>query len=84
MEFIRRLRSKPEAHRRKVLIISSVGLTLIIFLIWLSVTTSKLASLGEGDVPLERDEIDSPLASFRETFGGFFDDFKAGLESLRN
>lgn len=80
MELIKRLRERPDSYRRKVSVVVALLITLLIFAVWLSVTVSSLNS-GEEEI-LKVDEIDSPVVSFKKTFEGFFDDFKAGLEGL--
>lgn len=81
MGMIEKLRAKPEPYRRKVVLIITVSITLVIFIVWLTVTASKLTS-PEGEKIVEIDEIDSPLVSFKDTFSGFFEDFKQGLKTF--
>ena len=78
---IEKLRAKPEPYRKKVLLITATSITLIIFIVWLTVTASKLVS-PEGEEIVKIDEIDSPLVSFKDTFEGFFEDFKQGLKTF--
>lgn len=63
--FIQKLREKPEHTRRQIGFLTSVVLTAIIFLVWLSINISSPSneySLGEGEVKV------SPFASVKDAF----------------
>ncbi len=36
MGFIKKLQNKPEHERRRILLVTSIGLTLVVFLLWIS------------------------------------------------
>ena len=68
LTYLENLRKKPESERRKAVLSISVGVTLVIALIW-GVTLSF--RIGETDFSLKKDERNIP--SLKETFSGFFD-----------
>ncbi len=69
--FIRNLRAKPESDRRRFLLLSSVGITLIIVLIWLvSFTNSYLFNNGAAKTT----EV-NPVSILKSNLGAVYESF---------
>lgn len=73
--FIENLRKKPEAHRRKITLLASLAITVLIFIAWITVVfnTFEIADNSvKEEAALERP---GPLRSM-------WDNFSAGLKEI--
>ena len=62
LDYIEKLQNKSEATRRKILLFSSISITLLIFLFWLS--TFSITALDESEI------IDTELSGGEESIFG--------------
>ncbi|MDO8579651.1 MAG: hypothetical protein Q7R72_02145 [bacterium] len=73
-QYLEKLRKKPEGERRKTVLLISLGVTLIIALIWIITITSRI---GSTNFSLEdetgNEKIGEKVPSLTETFSNFMD-----------
>ena len=77
LDAIENLRKKPENEKKKIVLWVSVGITLIIFIIWLFVFINSIKKTE--DKPITKDS--SPLKDLKETFSHFLDKVSGSSES---
>lgn len=82
MGFIRHLRSKPEATRRRLLYVSTITLFSLILLFWLVSLPYQLADVSASE-SASRSESYSPFVVVVEEIGGLWGDFTRGLQVVR-
>jgi|SRR3989344_4595941 len=73
-QYLEKLRKKPEGERRKTVLFISLGVTLLIALIWSITLTSRI---GSTDFSFEDGTSDKKISekvpSLTETFSNFMD-----------
>jgi hypothetical protein len=70
LHYLENLRKKPEADRRKAIFMVSLSTTLIIAIIWIIITSIRIA---HTDFSFDTSGIDTRVPSIGETFNKFVD-----------
>jgi hypothetical protein len=81
-DYLDRLREKPENVRFKIAISIAAFVTLVIFLVWLSVISMNSSS-GDEDIVRNDTEVQSQISIFRENLSDVIDGGKGGVEKIR-
>ncbi len=68
LDFIEKLQKKPESSRRKIVFLSALVITGLIFVFWFTVSN---LSLGQN-----QKKIKDPFESLKEEFSNFYGLFK--------
>lgn len=79
-DFLERLRKKPEMARRRILVGTTFGITVFIFLVWSTTTFYGLESVGTGGTVASSN---GPVDEVGEAFGSFFEQAKADIASVQ-
>ncbi len=78
-QHIARLRLKPNTHKKRVALVTSLGMTVVIVFFW--VATFSLRHVDDKTVV--RDET-SPLRIITQNLGSAFNSIKEGKDALKN
>ncbi|MFA6552043.1 MAG: hypothetical protein WCT19_00910 [Candidatus Paceibacterota bacterium] len=81
--FIERIQSWPEAKRKKLLIISTTLITLVIFAGWLSTLSSDFLSLNANSDESKAANVASPIEAVGSAFSSFVKDLSTDIAGLK-
>jgi hypothetical protein len=76
MNFIQKLREKPEPVKKQIAFWSSFGITLVIFLFWLASITGVTNKVADSLVANIADKAGTPTQSIMASVGSLFTDIK--------
>ena len=74
------LQKKPDHHKQTIVLVSSLGITLVIFTIWLSFISVEYATI---DVPKEVANSKSPLVVIKENVANVYNSIKSDLGRIK-
>ena len=74
LDMLEKLRSKPIAHRKRVLLLTAGSITGLIFIIWLSTFTTGIASESVDGATVEKTL--GPIENLKNNFAYFYDSAK--------
>jgi hypothetical protein len=69
-QYLEKLRRKPEAERKKIVLLMSLCITFIIALIWVTTLSFRV---GETDFSIKKEATNKEVPSLKETFSNFID-----------
>ena len=72
LEFLEKLRSKPDHVKKNVAFFTSLGITIIIFVFWLA-SFNIISGVNKDNLAVKSK---SPLSSLTASMGDFFEYFK--------
>lgn len=72
-QYLEKLRRKPEAERRKTVLLISLGVTLIIALVWAVTLSFRLKGADFSIEDQNKSKTSNETPSLKETFSGFMD-----------
>lgn len=81
--FIERIQSWPESKRKKLLVISTTLITLIILVVWFSTFNSDFLSLNDNLDESKTNNIASPIGAISNAVSGFLADLNSDLADLK-
>lgn len=58
------MRQKPDHHKQIIVLVGSIGITLVIFIVWFSFTVNEFAHIGDAPNLAKKD---SPLIFIKES-----------------
>jgi len=77
---IAHLRTKPDHHKRTIVLVVSLGITALVFLIWLSFVKVEFASI---DSPQQVADNPGPLVFIKENVANAYNSIKSDLGSIK-
>ena len=78
-KFLKKLREKPEKERRKILITTSLGITLIIFAFWLANIRTLFSNNGEEVKTADT----SPFSILKSNLGNAYESIKSSFSVVK-
>lgn len=81
LDYIEKLRNKPEITRRRILVGSTFTITAIIFFLWLSV---RLYDVGDFTTSVASVEKSGPISEVAKSVGDFISSAGEKINTLKN
>jgi hypothetical protein len=81
LDYLDSLRKKPEPERRKAVLMISLGITVLVAIIW---GVTMYFRLSETDFSLGTESVRSEMPSLKETFSNFFTGIGNVFDSVSN
>ena len=84
LDYIDELRQRPEAARRRVLVLASSGITLVIFFVWLWNFNFIRPDFGQMAKQVESVKAQTAAVGLSEAFGRLKNGWQVLMERLKN
>jgi len=65
---IKQLQSKPEEYRRMVALVASISITIVLFVVWISVMQKNIFLSDTTQVEKQTSKVASPIQSLKSGF----------------
>jgi hypothetical protein len=80
INWVERLRQKPEMARRRILVATSFSFTAVVFVLWVSIRFYDISAIAVSPSPVQK--TDGPITQAGEAIGSFWENMRQDMASV--